>query len=1677
MQKEIFSLDKFNIFQDANFYYFFRALNNGDGRDLENGEITDENGNIVRIRTDLERYGEDEEQENPRYEPGEEVSLEQVFDHIKMHNRKDTNCISLSSNANVAITYGRKNYSDRYVIIRVPKERMDSEVFLAGEYMLSEIERRIDDLVRTLDDSDEKTLEILEKFKQIDSAESEEELAEIIRTRYVAKEEVMVQSARIKKGIIYSDPTARISSYQALNQEQSLEKNRIVAKLTLLERSKLMDPIIAHTADNRLLIQTVGNAFSSLEQIHYGRITQEKIIEVQKELIDILALLQQVPEEIPEIQKVKEELINFVTNNGSIEISENSVLNSQNNLRENISIEEMHKLTGGRIPFGEARDLIRKTFYLSKSRLYARELSKYLRQVLQNNPEYENVFKYIENNGFEIEPDIITRLSNRGHQISESVSLDLDREDEKLIEKIRDLNDEELEDILENGGPSNIQNIITSMQEESLESMPIDEYYAEAIISLINWEELGIEGFSEAQKKDFIKKLTDENVRELYLKLQSAGIDEKDLPTYILNIVTNGEFKAQINSENYIEFLEKNKESLNRRLSITQIEEFLDYYKVENTELVLRDYQEEAVENIDEIFSSKKFASAILPTGSGKSFISLVEMLKYKDAPILYLAPQNEIIEQMKDCILQYVLGKKDSLDRDRDIKEAFPNLKFETYPGLKAKRAQPIKKGKYDFIILDELHRTGAKEWEKEVDEILRNQEESVRVLGITATPSRDVDGRDMAVETAKKLGYTDEEIAKREHIAKELDLQTAIQLGLVVNPKIISFIYKLNENLSELSKRIDELEKGDKRDSLQREYNRIYKRYEETRKHITEAEGISDILRTNLRPGGKYIVFIPVSENEEYEDGNSIGKNLATSKIEEYRKKLEEYLKGTGIKPAFYSMLGDYTDRRNNDELREFERSSSGETKFLIVMNKANEGLHIENLDGMLWFRNIDDDSKILMLQQLGRVIYSENPNSPTKEEDRPIVIDACNNVLKLIRETRRQNIVKSDLLLLEEIVNWCNKHNQNIPDINSSNKKEQRYASILSIIKRKYIRYLTKQDAFDNLDEKRIAEIKEIIEKGSEIDLWERELPEREKEEKAREEEEKGILDFFEVDSIITDLVDMQEKVEIEEEKTAMAKVLAVAEILRNHGVEFKKMQLSKVIDGKQTYLLLKDIQQEGIDMKKIIAETGLDEDYAIGDKINRLRQTYNGTVKYSLTEEERRKAEELGLIPDKEKSAVAKILEIIEILVKNGVNFRGMQLSETENKKTKHLLLKDIKQEGIDIEKIIAENGLKADYKIGEKIGVIRIAYYALAKYAITEEEKRRAEELGLIPDKEKSKVAEALEIAEILVKNGVNFRGMHLSKSVNKKQVYFLIRDIKQEGVDIEKIIAENGLNGEFCMGKGIDTIRRAYYGKTTYAITEEEKKKAEELGLIPSRGKHVISEYLRVIEILKKRGIEFKNLQLSTATSTKGKHRYILLKDIQQEGIDIERISRETGISANHKIGFEIGRIRQAYKGTARYAITEEEKKKAEEWGLIPEEEKTVVTQALEIAETLIKKGVILRGIHLSHSENGKRKYFLVSEINQEGIDIEKIIEETGIKGNYCLGNGIKAIREAYTGSSEYIITEEQRKKAVELGLIPEKTIKLVQAREARDKAKKLNDSIREKEEELDKKEKRNHGE
>ena len=48
-------------------------------------------------------------------------------------------------------------------------------------------------------------------------------------------------------------------------------------------------------------------------------------------------------------------------------------------------------------------------YYLSKGQANARILAGMLREIIGNNPKYEEIIKYIENNGFEIEPKITTR--------------------------------------------------------------------------------------------------------------------------------------------------------------------------------------------------------------------------------------------------------------------------------------------------------------------------------------------------------------------------------------------------------------------------------------------------------------------------------------------------------------------------------------------------------------------------------------------------------------------------------------------------------------------------------------------------------------------------------------------------------------------------------------------------------------------------------------------------------------------------------------------------------------------------------------------------------------------------------------------------------------------------------------------------------------------------------------------------------------------------------------------------------------------------------------------------------------------------------------------------------------------------------------------------------------------
>ena len=677
--ENVFDIDNFNIIEDEENYYFFRALNMADNQDLETGVILDKTGNFEKIRTDRERYEENPENEAPKYSKDAQISLEQVYDHIKMHYRKDTNCISLSSNGNVSVSYGRGFYKDRYVMVKVPKKELGEKVINAGQYMLEEISKKVDEYISSISNDSK----IIETINEIDNSKTEDEIKKAIETRYNSKEPLDPNKAKPRKGISYRSPVARISRYQALNEEQSLEKNKIIAKLTLLERVGGMEPIIPHTANNNLLVQTVGNAFSSLELIHYGDIEKDEIIDIPKEIVDIFALLQQVEGQDKQvIEDLKREVIRFANEGKSIEIPENSTLLNEYSVRDNISIEEMYDLTDGKVEYGQANSIVKNMFYLAKSQSNAKELTKLLEQITENNPKYKGIIEYISNNGFRIEPEIITRLSNRGVKLSESVSLDLRNEEIKVIDKIKELSEEEQIEIVENGGLSNIKNIMstTFSKAQRNETITKEEYYAEAIFALYDWQKIGIEEFTIEERNNLIQRIQNEYCVELYQKLEEQGIDRNDIPTILLNMVTiRNDFEItekdtpetikekrleqydKIIAEN-IGFLRQKKSNgiisnLNQDLSIERIERFLGYYDVKGTGIQLRPYQQTADEKTDEILKDNRFASLILPTGGGKSFVTISQLLKHKDEKILYLAPQNEILEQMKDYIIKYVHG------------------------------------------------------------------------------------------------------------------------------------------------------------------------------------------------------------------------------------------------------------------------------------------------------------------------------------------------------------------------------------------------------------------------------------------------------------------------------------------------------------------------------------------------------------------------------------------------------------------------------------------------------------------------------------------------------------------------------------------------------------------------------------------------------------------------------------------------------------------------------------------------------------------------------------------------------------------------------------------------------------------------------------------------------------
>ena len=101
--------------------------------------------------------------------------------------------------------------------------------------------------------------------------------------------------------------------------------------------------------------------------------------------------------------------------------------------------------------------------------------------------------------------------------------------------------------------------------------------------------------------------------------------------------------------------------------------------------------------------------------------------------------------------------------------------------------------------------------------------------------------------------------------------------------------------------------------------------------------------------------------------------------------------------------------------------------------------------------------------------------------------------------------------------------------------------------------------------------------------------------------------------------------------------------ICKILKNNGIDIQKIATKKTsTDGKRIPTTLKDINQDEIDILKIIQDNELDIDFPIGYYIKKYRDAYNGTVG-NLTKEEREEGEMLGIVTKRSENATSPIFK--------------------------------------------------------------------------------------------------------------------------------------------------------------------------------------------------------------------------------------------------------------------------------------------------------------------------------------------------------------------------------------------------------------------------------------------------
>ena len=342
---------------------------------------------------------------------------------------------------------------------------------------------------------------------------------------------------------------------------------------------------------------------------------------------------------------------------------------------------------------------------------------------------------------------------------------------------------------------------------------------------------------------------------------------------------------------------------------------------IKRVEHDLKPHNVATIEKILEFYKTERKCCAIQATGTGKTFLilRLLEIYNDEGKVAVIFAPNNEIIKQTKKRMKKFGLN----------------NATFYTYQKLARMTDEEISAMEFDLIVCDELHRTGAKTWGQKF-EVLVNSHPDSKVFGVTATPLRCADGRDMAEEYFDGNKACD--ISLAEALVREI---------IPVMPLYVSALYTFEEEYQNMSEKIE------KANNSMEEKLELQKELLAAKQQLEKANGVPEIIKKYITNyNGKYLVFCKDKKHLYAMKDVVVGWFREVG----YDGKIFEY--------PYYS---DSSAVKKN--LENFENNKEDGLKLLFIIDKLNEGLHLDEVHGCILLRTTV--SNIIYYQQIGRAI----------------------------------------------------------------------------------------------------------------------------------------------------------------------------------------------------------------------------------------------------------------------------------------------------------------------------------------------------------------------------------------------------------------------------------------------------------------------------------------------------------------------------------------------------------------------------------------------------------------------------------------------------------------------------------------------------------------------------------